>query len=383
VLSCRRNDFSLPADLHYLNCAYLGPLSVEVEEAGVAGVRGRRDPTAFRPEHFFTLADEVRELFARLIGAPDPARIAILPAVSYGMAIAARNLSVSAGAEIVIAREQFPSNVLVWRRLAAERNATLREVVAPPHGSGRGEGWNRAILEAIGPKTAVVALGTVHWTDGTRFDLEAIGARAREVGAALVVDGTQSVGAVPFDVGTVQPDLLVCAAYKWLLGPYGVALAYVGERLLDGVPLEETWISRVGSDDFSSLVDPGDRYRDGAVRFDVGERSNPVLLPMAAAALRQLLRWEVAEISARCAALLAPAVRALADHGYTTDDDAWRSPHLVGVRVPDGVEPGAMREALQRARVAVSIRGAAVRISPNVYNDEADMDALITTMRGR
>jgi selenocysteine lyase/cysteine desulfurase len=379
MLTCRKPEFHLPEGLHYLNCAYLGPLSHAVEEAGVAGLRTRRDPTSFQPPDFFTLADEVRELFARLVNAPDPTRIAILPAVSYGIAIAARNLEVGAGQRIVVAHEQFPSNVLSWRRVATERGAELH-TITPPADVPAGEGWNQRILEAIGPDTAVVALGIVHWTDGTRFDLEAIGARAREVGAALVLDGTQAVGAVPFDVQAIRPDLLVCATYKWLLGPYGMALAYLGPRFDDGVPLEENWINREGSEDFSQLVNYRDDYRPHAQRYDVGERSDPIRLPMVAAALRQILGWEVCRIAEYCSTLIGPAIAELQERGYRVEEERWRSPHLIGVRLPGGRDPREVSRSLERRRVAVSIRGSAVRISPNVYNDASDLAALVEAM---
>jgi len=124
----------------------------------------------------------------------------------------------------------------------------------------------------------------VHWTDGTRFDLVAIGRAARRVGAAFVVDGTQSVGALPFDVREIQPDALVCAGYKWLLGPYAMGAAYFGPRYDAGDPIEENWITRRGSDDFQRLVAYQDEYAPGAIRYDVGERSNFILLPMFIAA---------------------------------------------------------------------------------------------------
>jgi selenocysteine lyase/cysteine desulfurase len=382
MLTCQKDSFILPPGLHYLNCSYLGPLLKSVERAGHEGVSARRDPRSFTPGSFFTIADEVRALFARLVNAPDPSRIAILPAVSYGISIAARNLAVGAGGSIVVAHEQFPSNVLAWRRLATERGLTLR-TVAPAEGPARGESWNERLVAAIDSNTAIVALGGVHWADGTRFDLAAIGARAREVGAALVVDGTQSVGAVPFDVADLRPDLLVCAAYKWLLGPYGLALAYLGPRFDDGVPLEENWINREGSDDFTALVRYRDEYRPGAVRYDVGERSNPVLLPMAAAALRALLEWGPDRISEYCAGLLRPMLEILREEGYGVEEERWRSPHMTGVRLPPHIDAAALSRELERRNISVSVRGDAVRISPNVHCDAGDIAALREAMLGR
>lgn len=381
MLACQRSHFQLPADQHYLNCAFMGPLPRSVEEAGLTGVRSKSDPTSMRTDDFFAAANAVRERFARLVGAPDPARVAIVPAVSYGMALVARNTPLAAGQTIVIAHEQFPSNVYPWRRMATERNATMR-TVAPPEGAAcRGEAWNEAVLDAIDEQTALVALPHVHWADGTRFDLARIGARARQVGAALVVDGTQSVGAMPFDLGRIQPDALIVAGYKWLLGPYGAAMAWFGPRYDAGEPLEENWINRAGSEDFSRLTDLRDDYQPGAVRFDMGERSNPILLPMMAAALDQILEWRPERIQAYCADLMSDAVGEARALGFGVEDDAWRGSHLFGLRMPPGLTPDAVQAALARQQVIVSVRSGAVRVSPNVYNDAADTDALISALR--
>ena len=290
-LACQKEAFSLPDDLHYLNCAYMGPLPVVAEEAGVRALRLKRIPTSIGPEDFFQDSDALRRLFAGLVNAPDSRRVAIHPAASYGVATAARNLPLEAGQEVVVVGEQFPGNVYAWRRRADEVGARVR-TVARPGGPAPGAAWNEALLEAIGPETGIVAVPTVHWTDGTRFDLGAVGARARRFGAALLVDGTQSVGAVPFDVQEVRPDALVVAAYKWLLGPYALALTWVGPRFDDGVPLEETWIGRKGSEDFNGLVEYTDEYQPGAGCYDVGERSNFALLPVAVASLDPNLRIE-------------------------------------------------------------------------------------------
>ncbi|HEV2150305.1 MAG TPA: aminotransferase class V-fold PLP-dependent enzyme [Longimicrobiaceae bacterium] len=381
MLTCQKTRFSLPEGLHYLNCAYMGPLSVRVEEAGIAGIRLRRDPTSIGPADFFAGAEGVRERFARLVNAPDPRQVALVPAVSYGMAVVARNTPLRAGQNVVVAHEQFPSNVYPWRRLAAESGAEVRAVAPPEGAERRGERWNARLLEAIDAGTALVALGNVHWADGTRFDLEAVGERAREVGAALVVDGTQSVGALPFDMQRVRPDALVCASYKWLMGPYGMGVAWFGPRYLDGAPLEENWISREGSEDFAGLVRYRDAYQPGALRYDVGERSNPVLLPMLSAALDQLLEWTPEGIQAYCRALTAELVEEARALGYGVEDERWRGAHLFGLRAPAGVELARVQEALARRRVAVSVRGASLRVAPNVYNDAADVAALLDTLR--
>lgn len=381
MLSCQRDLFSLPEGLHYLNCAYMAPLAKRVEEAGIEAVRLRRDPTRLTPADFFTGADQARRLFAALVNAPDASRVAIVPSVSYGIATVAKNLPLRRGQNVVAARAQFPSNVYGWKRLAADAGADLRIVDPPSSVDGRGEAWNERLLEAIDTQTAVVALGNVHWADGTRFDLERIGARAREVGAALVIDGTQSVGALPFDVGAVRPDALVVAGYKWMLGPYALGLAYYGERFDGGVPLEETWLGRQGSEDFARLVDYADEYQPGAARFDMGERSSFVLMPMLTAALEILLEWRPARVQAYCRELTRGLLRDARELGWTVEDEPWRAAHLFGLRPPPGADAAKLQRALKERGVAVSLRGDAVRVSPNAYNDPSDLDALADALR--
>jgi selenocysteine lyase/cysteine desulfurase len=380
MLHCQKSKFSLPDDEHYLNCAYMSPLSTVVEAAGVAGVARKRVPSRLSASDFFTESSRARALFARLINAPDPSRVAIIPSASYGLAIAARNLPVAAGQNIVVTHEQFPANVHAWRRLTRERNAELRTVHPPDDTDGRGRGWNQRLLEAIDARTAIVALGHVHWTDGTKFDLEAIGARARAVGAALVVDGTQSVGAMPFDVAAIQPDALVCATYKWLMGPYSLGFAYLGPRFDEGEPLEETWIGRAGSENFKDLVNYRDDYQPGAVRYDVGERSNFALTPMAVAALEQVLDWQPARIQEYCAALTRDLVARVGELGYRVEDPGYRGAHLFGMRAPAGTDISVVGERLRERKVHVSLRGSAIRVAPHVYNDERDVSALVEAL---
>jgi selenocysteine lyase/cysteine desulfurase len=382
MLACQKPHFGLPTDEHYLNCAYMSPLSLDVERAGIDGVSRKVRPSRIQASDFFTETDRARALFARLVNAPDPTRVAVIPSVSYGLAVAARNLPAARGQNIVVTHEQFPANVHAWRRVATTRGVELRTVHPPDTRDGRGREWNARLLAAIDRQTAIVALGNVHWTDGTKFDLEAVGRRAREVGAALVVDGTQSVGALPFDVQALQPDALVCATYKWLMGPYSMGFAWFGPRFDDGEPLEETWIGRAGSEDFKELVNYRDDYQPGALRYDVGERTNFALMPMAIAALEQVLGWEPARVQEYCAALTADLFDRVRVLGYAVEDPAYRGAHLFGLRAPADVDIRAIGNRLRERKVFVSLRGSAIRVSPHVYNDRADVDALVEALAG-
>jgi selenocysteine lyase/cysteine desulfurase len=379
-LACQRSAFALPDGVHYLNCAYMGPLPAAAQEAGIAGVRRKALPTIPAAD-FFRESDEARVLLARVIGAAEAQRVAILPAVSYGIAIAARNLPCARGQNIVVAAEQFPSNVYAWRRLARERGAQLRTVAAPVAAAPRAAAWSEAISDAIDGATCIVALPHVNWTDGTRFDLDQIGERVRRHGAAFVIDGSQSIGALDLPLARIQPDAVLCAGYKWLLGPYGLSFGWFGPRFDDGVPLEETWIGRQGSEDFQRLVDYRDEYQPGALRYDVGEHSNFILLPMALASMRLVLDWGAARIQQYCDTLFGAVLAEAESLGFSIEPREGRGAHLFGLRVPRGVELRALHTALQERSVFASLRGSALRVSPNVYNDRNDADALLAALR--
>ena len=372
-LICQRNRFTLETGAHYLNCAYMAPLSDAVVDAGVAGIERKVRPWEIESRDFFAGVESVKGLFGRLVNA-DKDRLAVIPSVSYGLATVVQNLRVEPGQNVVTVHQQYPSNMYPWRRLA-DGKASIR-VVEPTTTVGRGQMWNESLLDAIDDDTALVTLAPAHWTDGTRFDLERVGERAREVGAAFVVDGTQWVGAVPFDVAALQPDAVVCAGYKWLTGPYSIGLAYYGSRFDQGIPIEETWIGRLGSEDFNGLVDYQDEYRSGAARYDVGEASNFILIPMLEAALRQVLDWGPTEIGRYSRWLTNDLVAELRERGFGVEDDAWRADHFFGLRLPSDMDMGALRQRLEQGRISVSLRGGMLRVSPHVYNDESDIQAL-------
>lgn len=374
-LANQRTKFTLARDHTFLNCAYMSPLLKSVEQAGMEGIRFKRNPGYMKASDFFDGTEKVRAAFARLIHAPAQ-QIAMIPSVSYGMAVVMKNLSIRNDQHIIVADGQFPSNVYPWLRVQADTGARVRIIDPPPTREHRGRQWNARILESINHQTRLVALGNIHWADGTLFDLQAIRQRTREVAAWLVIDGTQSVGALPFDVRAVQPEALVCAGYKWLLGPYAMGMAYYAPELNGGIPVEENWISRVNSEDFTGLVNYQPEYQPGALRYDVGERSNFVLTPMMLAALKQVLAWKPSAIQRYCQHITQQEVMRLRQHGFWVEEEAWRAHHLFGIRLPADIPLEKARKKLARAKISVSFRGDAIRVSPHLYNTTRDIKTL-------
>ena len=296
MIPCQRHLFDLPAEIAYLNCAYMSPILKRAAAVGAEAIARKCRPWTITAADFFADSERARALFAELLGA-SAEDVAIVPAASYGLAVAAANLPLAPGERILVLAEQFPSNVFAWRELAKQRGGEVLTIPRPADGD-----WTAAVLEELDERVGIAALPHCHWTDGGLLDLVAIGERCREVSSALVLDATQSLGALPLDLARVRPDYLVCAGYKWLLGPYSLGYLYVAPQHQGGRPLEQNWIAREASQDFARLIDYAERYQPGARRFDVGERSNFALLPVSIVGLEQLLAWGVPAIAATLAA---------------------------------------------------------------------------------
>ncbi|MEL7087780.1 MAG: aminotransferase class V-fold PLP-dependent enzyme [Planctomycetota bacterium] len=365
-LPSQRELFDLPADITYLNCAFMSPVMHRVHEAGRAGLGLRGRPWELGADDFFAPAEHVRGLFARLIEA-DADDVAFVPAVSYGIGTAARAVACAAGQRIITLREQFPSNIYPWQALAEQTGATWTPLDYPDD-----HDLTAALLETIGPDTAAVAVPQVHWFTGARIDLAAVGRRCREVGAALVVDATQSMGTSALSVREIQPDFLITATYKGLLGPYGLCFLYAAPHRRDAAPLEEGWLNRHNSHDFANLTDYAADYRPGARRYDMGERANTVALPMARAAFAQLLEWTLPRVERSVTQLIHRVIDEAQAAGLEHTPPRFCSPNMVGVRLPDDA-PGDTAARLKQAGAYVSIRKGRMRLSPHVYNDEQDI----------
>ncbi|RZV34750.1 MAG: aminotransferase class V-fold PLP-dependent enzyme [Acidimicrobiales bacterium] len=373
ILDNQRDKFKIPADIAYLNCAYMSPLMNSVVEAMQAGTRFKQQPWTYTSEDFFTYAEKGRSLFAKLIGgtADD---VAIVPSASYGIQIAANNLILRPEGEIVLVEDQFPSHVYPWQEKAKHIGGRINIVARPTNGD-----WTAAVLEAIGSQTDIVAIPATHWADGGYFDLPVIGMAARAAGAKLVLDLTQSLGAMPFDVDAVQPDFMIAAGYKWLMGPYTLGYMYVAPRWQKGEPLEHNWMNRAGSEDFSRLVDYQDDFQKGARRFDMGEKSNPAQLMGSAVALQQLLDWGVENISETLKTRNQDLVTRAQTLGLTMPDEHLRSPHFLGLNFPNGM-PAGLPEKLTENNVFVSFRGDSMRVTQHLYNTPEDVDRLVSVL---
>ncbi len=375
LLPQQRHLFDIPEDITYFNCAYNAPQLNASKERLHEGVVSKCHPWKRTPQSFFRDAEKIRQLAADILdGSRDG--FAIVPAASYGISSAARAIEphLHSGDKILVIAEEFPSNVLPWRRTAQETGATLLTVPCPDDGD-----WTPSILNHIDSAVKVVAVSTCHWTNGAYIDLGPISRACRNNGAYLVVDGTQTLGAMPFSVKSIKPDFLVAAGYKWLLGPYGFSLMYVSERCRDSRPLEETWLARENAENFESLVNYSDAYMPGARRFDVGEKCTATILPGVVAALEQIEQWQVKRISDTLGKINATIAARLSRLDFFVPADSLRCPHMFGVLLPQHYT-GDLVSELSRRSIYISQRGNALRISPHLHITETDVVRLLDTI---
>ena len=370
LIGGQRAAFNVPADIAYFNTANLAPQLHAVRIAGEAALERRGRPWTISAADWFVDVERLRSLFGELVGTRGEG-VAIVPATSYGFAVAARSLSLSAGQRVLVLDEEYPSGVYTWRAAAQRSGAEICTVAREP-----GQTWTDAVLAALDESVAIVSVPNVHWTDGALVDLAPIAARSRALGARLVIDGSQSVGAMPIDVEALRPDFLVTVGYKWLLGPFSVGYLYVAEEHRKGEPLEENWILREGSEDFARLVEYRDEYQPGARRFDVGQRTKFELLPMAIAALEQIVDWHVPRVAATLAERTSDIARRVAGIGLEPMPDEQRGPHMLGVRLPDRAL-AKLISALTEVNCFAAVRGASLRISPHLHTTDEDVQRLL------
>jgi selenocysteine lyase/cysteine desulfurase len=377
MLECQRDKFALPKGVAYLDAAYMSPIPLAAVEAGVAGTAVKAAPWKMTIASYYDEVEELRGLAAALIGAK-PDDVAIGAATSYGIAVAAANVPVAPGSAILLMENEHPSHRYVWYELATRNNARISIVPKPDDAD-----WTTAIVAAIRNSDvpiSVVAGTMVHWFEGTSVDLEAVADASRAKGACLVVDGTQWVGALPFDVAKVQPDFLSFAAYKFLLGPYRLSFLYASERWQrEGRPLEHHAWNRVGGDKSDFYATQVPEFLPGARRFDMGERSDFAVLPVAVASLKLLNGWGLQNSFVRLKHLNDLIWQEAEGRGLISAAAKFRAPHISILDFEDRL-PVDISATLKKANIHVTVRGGKIRISPHVYNDEEDVKRLFDVL---
>jgi selenocysteine lyase/cysteine desulfurase len=369
----------LDKDIHYLNCAAKSPLLLASEKAMQDALNREKQIHLRTANDFFDRLEIARGLFSKLIHC-NSAQVAFMPAVSYGLSSVLKNIPATQGEHIVVIESEFPSDYLAVERWCFTFQKTIKTIAATDADQSADD-WNARILASINKETAAVVMSAIHWITGYKFDLEAIGARCREMEAIFVVDGTQAAGAMHIDVEAANIDALICAGYKWLFGPYSLGCFYMSERFNNGIPIEESWMNRTNSSKFSELTNYGETYTPGAGRYSVGETSNFLLMPLLIEGLKQVNDWNPAAIQAYCQELAKPLHTFMDMNGLSHGASNLFASHLFSLKLPENISSDVFSQTLADRKIYASARGSGVRVSFNVFNTKEDIDALIDALK--
>ena len=371
MLISQKHLFTIDESIHYLNCAYMAPILKEAELVSQNAIKKQRNPHTFFPNDFFNTTSEIKNEFSKII-ASHPQEIAIMPSTSYGFASALNNIKSNRKKAITIGNE-FPSGYFAlqkWSTINQNKLMVIKQDDLSP------SEWNNKIIESIDENTSVVLLSSVHWMNGIKLNLKEIGEKCKKNGVFFIVDGTQSVGAIPINVKKLQIDVLICAAYKWLFGPYSMALGYFSEKFNNGSPIEESWMNRSNAKNFSSLTDYESNYMPSANRYNVGQTSNFILSPIMLSGLKQLNKWGIENISEYCNNLYSYLKELCESKDVKFGDSIDTSNHLFSLGFSKDVDSKKMKEKLEQNNIFVSLRGDYIRVSLNVFNEKKDIEKL-------
>ena len=376
MIKCQKHLFSLDTSEYYLNCAYKSPLLKNGELLAIQALKKERNPSDLKPFDYFNISEEIRTEFSKIINS-NKDEVAIIPSSSYGFANVFNNLKINGNKAITVENE-FPSGYFSIKKWCSEKNIQLETI---KRNNLSAQDWNKKIINSIDSDTSVVIISSVHWMNGTKFDLKKIGKKCKNNNTFFIVDGTQSVGALSIDVKDFKIDALICAGYKWLFGPYSMALGYYSSKFNDGIPIEESWMNRTNAQDFSNLTEYDSKYKPMAGRYNVGETTNFILSPIMLNGLKQINSWGINNIESYCKKLSKIVISELSPLGIAFENENYFTYHLFSLGLPKHLNLLTFKKILEKKKIRVSIRGANLRVSINVFNDEKDIDKLVETVK--
>jgi len=365
-------------DATYLNTAAHAAIPRVALRAVQTSIEANKFPHRGDDAVFFEPAKGIRTSLAMMIGAK-PEEIAITTGASTGVAAVAHLLRWKAGDEVITAKGEFPLQHATWKPME-ERSGVKFKIVAPRDRFITADD----LIAAITPRTRVVSVSHVRYDDGSLLDAARVAAACHAQGALLLLDVSQSCGAVPMDVHEVGADFLVAAGYKWLLSPYGTGFFWAKrEHLNMALPGPFYWTAQ-GTDSFFELnfVDP--KPSTGAKRWDAAEAATYFNFNLAAmnASVNFVLRVGPELVLEHNRKLIEFLIERLPEDCVPASppDSAQRGPYgCFTARTPE--KTAELYQKLQREKIIVSLREGRIRVSPHLFNSERDIDRLISVVR--
>jgi cysteine desulfurase / selenocysteine lyase len=372
-----RSEFADFEGATYLNTAAQGPMPLVAARAAQTALEWKTRPYTLPDSVYFDLPDRIREKIARVISAR-PDEVAVTSGASVGLGSIAAGIDWKPGDEVLLARGEFPAHFSTW--LQYEKAGKLRVRVIEPRG--------RFItaddyVAHIGPHTRVVSASLVRFDNGARLDAPRVAEACRKVGAALVLDVSQCAGSMKLAIRELGADMAVCSGYKGLLGPYGAGFFWVSSEWTERLPLGAVYFMALeGARNLHAMPFDNLRPAHGARRWDSPETANFTNLAAFDASLDLVLRTGVDAVECHIDSLVGEIVERLPRTRCklaSPEERSKRGP-FVCVAAGDPQETANLYQKLVAARIHVSLRENALRISPHLCNTPADISRLIEVL---
>lgn len=364
-------------DMTYLNAAWQGPLPRASALAVTEALEWKKYPYKIPDGAYFSLADRVRALVARLING-EPDEVALTTGASSGLASVALGLGWKPDDEVLVVRGDFVAHLATWAPLAQAGRLRLNTVVP------RGEFVTAEdFLAQIGPHTRLVSASLVQPYDGALLDARTLVNACHAVGALLLLDVSQCLGAMPLDVRTLGADFVTCAAYKWLLGPYGTGFFWVHpERIAQMLPGPVCWSALEGARNPGTYSMENIKVARGAYRWDTPETGSFFNLSALSCSLEFLLKSGVQTVWEHNRRLIADMIEQLPAEQCvlaSPRDPNGRGP-FVCIKAQTTEKTTTLYQKLRAEHICVSLRNGALRVSPHLYNTKQDTDRLLASV---
>jgi selenocysteine lyase/cysteine desulfurase len=371
-----RSLFPVTQKYVYLNHAAVSPLSTRVREAMTRLVDDVTLNGAANYADWLATYERTRAATARLVGAQS-SEIAFMRNTSDAISAVANGLRWRAGDNVVTTAVEFPANVYPWVRVAEKHNVTIKKAAER---DGRID--TEELLSLIDERTRVVTISWVQFASGFRSDIQRIGRFCRERGVLFFIDAIQALGGLQLDVERDAVDAFAADAHKYLLGPEGVAVLYISERMLDQVePTVVGWTSVKGFEEFAhAALDYKFDYRDGTPRFECGTLNTAGVYGLGAA-VDLFLEVGPEAIEAHLLGLSDSLAERLSDKGYNviSSRHAGETSGIVCCTHPRHT-PSSLYHSLLKQNIVTTPRLGRLRLSAHFYNTRDDIDALIAAL---
>jgi cysteine desulfurase/selenocysteine lyase len=366
-------------DATYLNLAGESPMPKVSLRAVQAAIADKKHPHHRADSVFYEIPNRIRANIAQLIGAK-PEEVAVTTGASAGAIAVAHALEWKAGDEVITAVREFPLQFTTWKPM--EERVGLKVKSVEPR-----ERFLTAddLIAAMTPKTKLVSVSMVRFDDGSLLDARRVAEACHAQGALLLLDVSQSCGAVPMNVRELGADFLICAGYKWLLGPYGAGFFWIKHELLAQIrPGPFNWMSVPGSDNFAKLNFADPKPADSAKRWDAPEWASHFNFNLVGfdASLEFVVHMGPETVERHNRSLIELMYERLPKDRCVPAsplDAARRGPYgCFAARTPE--KTAELYKKLRAENVIVSLREGNVRVSPHLYNTERDIDRLISVV---